>query len=66
MNPGPKCKALSPPGSFPEGVNGRKARTPLSRKQESILDLSVLSSNLLAEQEVAPRAQVLADFVAEV
>jgi RND family efflux transporter MFP subunit len=37
----------------------------LSRKQESILDLSVLSSNLLAEQEVAPRARVLARFVAE-
>jgi RND family efflux transporter MFP subunit len=37
----------------------------LSRKQESILDLSVLSSNLLAEQEVAPRARVLTRFVAE-
>ena len=65
MNPGPKCKALSPPGGFPEGVNGRKARTPLSRKQESILDLSALSSSLLTQQEVAPRAQVLARFVAE-
>lgn len=37
----------------------------MSRKQESILDLSVLSSNLLAEQEVIPRARVLAEFVAE-
>jgi RND family efflux transporter MFP subunit len=37
----------------------------LSQKQESILDLSVLSSNLLAEQEVAPRARALARFVAE-
>jgi GAF domain-containing protein len=37
----------------------------LSRKQESILDLSVLSSNLLAEQEVAARARVLARFLAE-
>jgi RND family efflux transporter MFP subunit len=37
----------------------------LSRKQESILDLSVLSSNLLAEQEVVARARVLARFVAE-
>ncbi|MGC2330130.1 MAG: GAF domain-containing protein [Candidatus Acidiferrales bacterium] len=37
----------------------------MSRKQESILDLSVLSSNLLAEQEVAARARVLARFVAE-
>ena len=46
-------------------MNGRKARTQLSRKQESILDLSVLSSSLLAEQEVAPRARVLARFVAE-
>jgi len=46
-------------------VNGRKARTQLSRKQESILDLFVLSSSLLAEQEVAPRARVLARFVAE-
>ena len=46
-------------------MNGRKARTQLSRKQESILDLFVLSSSLLAEQEVAPRARVLARFVAE-
>jgi RND family efflux transporter MFP subunit len=46
-------------------MNERKARTQLNRKQESILDLSVLSSNLLAEQEVAPRAQALARFVAE-
>lgn len=46
-------------------MNGRKARTQLSRKQESILDISVLSSNLLAEQEVAPRAHALAHFIAE-
>ena len=65
MNPGPKCKELSPPDSFPERVNGPKARTQLSRKQESILDLSVLSSSLLVEQEVAPRAHALARFVAE-
>jgi RND family efflux transporter MFP subunit len=37
----------------------------LSRKQESILDFSVLSSHLLSEQEVAPRARVLARFVSE-
>jgi RND family efflux transporter MFP subunit len=37
----------------------------LSRKQESILDFSVLSYHLLSEQEVAPRARVLAHFVAD-
>ncbi len=46
-------------------MNGRKVRIQLSRKQESILDLSVLSSNLLTEQEVAPRAHALARFIAE-
>jgi RND family efflux transporter MFP subunit len=65
VNPGPKCKELSPLGCFSEGVNGRKARTQLSRKQESVLDLSLLSSHLLAEKEVAPRALSLARFVAE-
>jgi GAF domain-containing protein len=37
----------------------------LSRKQESSLDLSFLSSSLLSEREVAPRARSLARFVAE-
>jgi len=37
----------------------------LSRKQESILDFSVLSFHLLTEQEVAPRANVLARFVSD-
>ncbi|HTX15217.1 MAG TPA: efflux RND transporter periplasmic adaptor subunit [Candidatus Baltobacteraceae bacterium] len=37
----------------------------MSQKQQSILDLSLLSSSLLAEQEVAPRARVLAHFVAD-
>jgi RND family efflux transporter MFP subunit len=36
-----------------------------SQEQESVLDLSPLSLNLLAEQEVAPRARVLARFVSE-
>jgi RND family efflux transporter MFP subunit len=37
---------------------------PLSnRKQESVLDLSELSIHLLAEQELIPRARVLAQFV---
>ena len=35
-----------------------------SSEQESVLDLSPLSTRLLAEQEVAPRAKVLATFVA--
>jgi len=38
----------------------------LSRKQESSLDLSFLSSSLLSELEVAPRARSLARFVAEI
>ncbi|HEV3483152.1 MAG TPA: efflux RND transporter periplasmic adaptor subunit [Candidatus Acidoferrales bacterium] len=37
----------------------------MSRKQESSLDLSFLSSSLLSEREVAPRARSLARFVAE-
>jgi RND family efflux transporter MFP subunit len=37
----------------------------LSRKQESIPDVSVLSSSLLAEQEVVPRARALARFVSD-
>lgn len=36
-----------------------------SPEHESILDLSSLSTNLLAEQEVAPRARIFAKFVAE-
>ena len=36
-----------------------------SPEQESILDLSGLSTSLLAEQEVAPRARLFAKFVAE-
>ncbi|HXR32597.1 MAG TPA: efflux RND transporter periplasmic adaptor subunit [Verrucomicrobiae bacterium] len=36
-----------------------------SPEQESILDLSSLSTDLLAEQEVAPRARIFAKFVAE-
>ena len=36
-----------------------------SQEQESVLDLSPLSLNLLAEQEVTPRARVLARFVSE-
>jgi RND family efflux transporter MFP subunit len=36
-----------------------------SQEQESVLDLLPLSLNLLAEQEVAPRAKVFAQFVSE-
>lgn len=36
-----------------------------SPEQESILDLSGLSTSLLAEQEVVPRARIFAKFVAE-
>jgi RND family efflux transporter MFP subunit len=36
-----------------------------SQEQESVLDLSSLSSNLLVEQEVKPRARIFARFVAE-
>lgn len=37
----------------------------MSQKQESIPDISGLSLNLLGEQEVAPRARILARFVGE-
>jgi RND family efflux transporter MFP subunit len=36
-----------------------------SQEQESVLDLSSLSLNLFAEQEVGPRAKVLARFVSQ-
>lgn len=36
-----------------------------SRDQNSILDISELSTNLLAEQEAVPRARVFAKFVAD-
>jgi RND family efflux transporter MFP subunit len=36
-----------------------------SQEQESILDLTALSTNLLTEQEVFPRARAFARFVAE-
>jgi RND family efflux transporter MFP subunit len=36
-----------------------------SQEQESVLDLSPLSLNLLAEQEVTPRAKIFARFVSE-
>lgn len=36
-----------------------------SQEQESVLDIAPLSLNLLAEQEVAPRARIFARFVAE-
>ena len=35
------------------------------QEQESILNVASLSANLLAEQEVAPRARTFAQFVAE-
>ncbi len=35
-----------------------------SREQDSILDLSELSTHLLGEQEVVPRARTFAQFVA--
>jgi RND family efflux transporter MFP subunit len=36
-----------------------------SSEQDSILDISALSTSLLAEQEVAPRARAMARFVAD-
>ena len=42
-----------------------EGRQLASQEQDSVLDLSPLSLNLLAEQEVMPRAKVLARFVSE-
>ena len=41
-----------------------ESQTLASSEQESVLDLSPLSTQLLAEQEVSPRARALARFVA--
>jgi len=45
-------------------VSRTESQTLASSEQESVLDLSPLSSQLLAEQEVAPRALSFATFVA--
>jgi RND family efflux transporter MFP subunit len=45
-------------------VGRTESQTLASSEQESVLDLSPLSTQLLAEQEVAPRARALANFVA--
>ena len=42
-----------------------EGRALASQEQESVLDLLPLSLNLLAEQEVTPRAKVFARFVSE-
>src|SRR5271166_653965 len=42
-----------------------EGRQLASQEQDSVLDLSPLSLNLLAEQEVMPRAKVLARYVSE-
>jgi RND family efflux transporter MFP subunit len=45
---------------------GRRAESAkLAGEQESILDVSVLSATLFAEQETAPRARILARFIGE-
>jgi RND family efflux transporter MFP subunit len=48
-------------------AKGRRAESrPLpSSDQDWIVDISILSTNLLAEQEVVPRTRVLARFVAD-
>jgi RND family efflux transporter MFP subunit len=48
-------------------ANGRQAESPPlpSSDQDLIVDISSLSTHLLAEQEVVPRARALARFVAE-
>jgi RND family efflux transporter MFP subunit len=57
-----KKQGHGPPAVPPGFTESRK----LSRQgQKSILDLSALSSTLLAEQEVSQRARALARFVAE-
>jgi RND family efflux transporter MFP subunit len=45
-------------------VGRTESQTLASSEQESVLDLSPLSTQLLAEQEVAPRARAFARFVA--
>ena len=44
--------------------DGQKVSPLPSSEQESVLDIFPLSSQLLAEQEVTPRARALANFVA--
>ena len=45
-------------------VRRTESQTLASSEQESVLDLSPLSIQLLADQEVAPRARTFANFVA--
>jgi RND family efflux transporter MFP subunit len=45
-------------------VGRTESKTLASSEQESVLDLSPLSTQLFAEQEVSPRARVFAKFVA--
>jgi RND family efflux transporter MFP subunit len=45
-------------------VGRTESQTLASSEQESVLDLSPLSTQLLAEQEVSPRARAFARFVA--
>src|SRR5258708_34062177 len=49
----------------PRSCHQAEGRTLARQEQESVLDLLPLSLNLLAEQEVAPRAKVFARFVSE-
>src|SRR5258708_26291144 len=49
----------------PRSCHQAEGRTLARQEQESVLDLLPLSLNLLAEQEVAPRAKVFVRFVSE-
>jgi RND family efflux transporter MFP subunit len=58
-----KSKKSRKPGRLTEDSPERKLELA-SQEQESVLDLSGLSADLLNEQEVAPRARTFAKYVA--
>lgn len=62
-----KSKEASPSPAlrFPAESRRTESGSLESREQDSILDISELSTHLLEEQEAAPRARVFARFVSE-
>lgn len=48
-----------------QGVRRTESQSLASAEQDSILDLSGLCTNLLAEQEALPRARIFAQFVSD-
>jgi len=59
-----KSKEPGPPAVLPQGVGRTEEKSLASHEQEPASDLTALAQDLLAEQEVIPRARIFAKYVA--